>query len=113
MLNVENVIDGSWELYSQDYVGDKSPYIVTHSAAGYYVGRTYWDNECGCYMAYSRDSVYFASQGIASDYLEAFTPEEWIYHRYAHIPMRVIINELHMRKVKNTNPSDLPSWVVD
>lgn len=113
MLNVENVVNGSWELYSQDYVGNKSPYIVTHSAAGYYVGKTCWDEICGCYMPYSRDSVYFDSEEIASDYLEAFTPEEWEFHRYAHIPMKTIISELHMREAKNTNPSDLPSWVVD
>ena len=107
-----DVDNSKWELYSQEYVGDKSPYIVMHSPAGWYIGKTCWEEEFGCYMAWNRYSVYFASEGIANDYLNLCEPHEWEYHRYAWVDMETICATLQYRKAE-LEASQLPSFVVD
>lgn len=42
---------------------------VMQSAAGYYVGREYYDEEIGCWLPYSRNSEYFATEEEAGDCL--------------------------------------------
>ena len=35
---------------------------VMRSAAGWYIGRTYFDLDCGCEFPYSRESGYYATE---------------------------------------------------
>tara|TARA_R100000458_G_C8179479_1_gene177050 strand:- start:471 stop:755 length:285 start_codon:yes stop_codon:yes gene_type:complete len=81
-----------------NFKGDEgiSPLKVCHSNAGYYIGRTIKDSS-GYNMPYSRESVYFKSQKIASDYLLCFHDFEMEMHRYAHIPLSTILEMIKDR----------------
>ena len=48
-------------------VGDDhvSGLMVMKSAAGYYIGRSYWDTECGFEGPYSRESGYYGTEDEA------------------------------------------------
>ena len=46
-----------------------SPLKVMKSAAGYYLGHSYHDEEIGADLPYSRDSDYFPTRETAEDYL--------------------------------------------
>lgn len=67
--------------------GDRvSDLQVMRSAAGYYIGRSYWDEEFGFEGPYSRESGYFASEEEAQTELTGNTFEvrrcienEWAY----------------------------------
>lgn len=49
-----------------------SPLHVMKSAAGYYLGRTYIDEECGrAQFPYDRQSKYFAREDLAAIALES------------------------------------------
>ena len=80
-----------YELYSQNELESKSPLIVMESPAGFYIGKTYWDNDFGCYMAWSRNSIYFHKKEIAKDYLECISEEDMHFHRYANLPYEIVL----------------------
>ena len=62
----------SEELYPNDFEGDRvSNLKVMKSAAGYYIGRSYWDEEFGFDGPYSRESGYYATAEDAQLDLEA------------------------------------------
>lgn len=42
---------------------------VLSSAAGWYIGRTYYDDDMQCELPWSRESDYMASANDAQDYL--------------------------------------------
>ena len=42
---------------------------VMQSAAGWYIGRTYYDVGCGCDLPYSRESGYFKTKDEATYWL--------------------------------------------
>lgn len=48
---------------------------VMESAAGFYLGRTYFDEECSANLPYSRQSGYFRDEATAKRALETY-PEE-------------------------------------
>jgi len=45
---------------------------VLQSAAGYYIGRLYWDEDCKAWLPYDRLSGYYASEVIAAE-------DKWFY----------------------------------
>lgn len=55
---------------------------ICQSAAGYYVGTQYWDDELKFWDAGSRDSGYFATKEEAEAYLKMVTesknPQEYL-----------------------------------
>lgn len=56
----------------QDYVPPQqeiTPAKVMCSAAGWYVGREYYDREIGVYLPWSRDSHYMRTRRDAEQYL--------------------------------------------
>lgn len=49
---------------------------VLKSAAGYYIGRTYFDEDAGCDFPYSRESGYFSKEADAQAYLIQMREEQ-------------------------------------
>lgn len=95
---MNEVNNSAYQLYSTEYVGDKSPYMVMQSPAGYYIGKTCWDTDIECYLPWNRYSTYFSKEGIAQDYLELCTEDEWYIDRYYDTKYDDIIDRLAHRK---------------
>lgn len=49
---------------------------VLHSNAGYYVGRTYLDNETGMWFPFSRETEYFPARNVADRIKNVLLKEE-------------------------------------
>lgn len=66
----------SEELYPNDFDGERvSDLKVMKSAAGWYIGRSYWDQEFGFDGPYSRESGYYGDPMQAQEELDQMTFE--------------------------------------
>lgn len=67
---------------------------VCKSQAGYYVGKTYYDEEIKSDLPYSRDSIYFGNGDECNLYLNQFTEKEMHYHR-DYLSLEDIVDEMY------------------
>lgn len=73
--------------FPNEFGGDRvSDLKVMQSGAGYYIGRSYWDEEFGFEGPYSRESGYYATREAAQAELEeqTFTVRDCIENNWAY-----------------------------
>ena len=63
-----------YDINSLLHAGQLTPLRVLQSAAGWYIGRLYWDADMGGWFPYSRDSDYYPTQAAAQADLDYWGP---------------------------------------